>query len=66
MLSFTVLRRTDDGVEGPSGESPARISAVNPGVSVVIAICDSSARPPASRTRPTPGFENELYRSVVQ
>ena len=66
MLSFTVRDEPTTVSKGPSGESPARISAVNPGVSVVTAICDSSRAAPASSTRPTPGFENESYRSVVQ
>ena len=39
---------------------PAWISAVKPGVSVVIVIpCGLTARP-ASSTRPTPGLVNEL------
>ena len=43
---------------GPSGESPARISAVKPGVSVVTASCAGSLDSPASSTSPTPGFVN--------
>ena len=38
--------------KGPSGESPARISAVNPGVSLVTTI--RSGAPSASTTSPTP------------
>ena len=41
---------------GPSGEFPARISALKPGVSVVsVSLCGA---PSTFRTRPTPGFEN--------
>ena len=44
--------------KGPSGESPARISAVKPGVSVVTASCEGVLSSPASSTSPTPGFAN--------
>jgi hypothetical protein len=50
LLSPTVVSN------GPSGELPARISAVKPGVSVVSV--SAAGAPSASSTRPTPGFEN--------
>ena len=69
MLSFDRPGRPDDGRRtGLAAQSPARISAVKPGVSVVTAICDELPRGARieDETDARLAELNEWYRSVVQ